>query len=218
MGIENISTYGGQVDALFQVVLVITGIAFILTEAVLIYLLIRYRRRDGQKARYVHGNRRVEILWTVIPGLLLFGLAVFQVSTWRLITLDSPPESESVVIALEARQFEWHPTYPGADGEFGTDDDIEAPINVIHIPVNQKVIINLTADDVLHSFFVPALRLKQDVVPGQEISVWFEAMETGEFEVACAELCGLGHYRMRAFLTVEEEADFEAWLAEIAAR
>jgi cytochrome c oxidase subunit 2 len=218
VGIENISTYGGQVDALFQVVLVITGIAFILTEAVLIYLLIRYRGRAGQKAQYIHGNRRLEVMWTVVPGLMLFGLAVFQVGTWRLIELDLPSESDAVVIALEAQQFEWHPTYPGADGQLGTDDDIEAPINVIHVPVNQKVIVNLTADDVLHSFFVPALRLKQDAVPGHEIAVWFEATKTGEFEIACAELCGLGHYRMRAFLTVEEEADFEAWLAEIAAR
>jgi cytochrome c oxidase subunit 2 len=218
VGIENISTYGGQVDTLFQVVLVVTGIAFILTEAVLIYLLIRYRGRAGQKAQYIHGNRRLEVMWTVVPGLMLFGLAVFQVGTWRLIELDLPSESDSLVIALNAQQFEWHPTYPGADGAFGTDDDIEAPINVIHVPVNQKVIVNITAEDVLHSFFVPALRLKQDAVPGHEIAVWFEATETGEFEIACAELCGLGHYRMRAFLTVEEEADFEAWLAEIAAR
>jgi cytochrome c oxidase subunit 2 len=121
-----------------------------------------------------------------------------------------------LVISLEAEQFEWYPTYPGPDGQLGTDDDIEAPINIIHVPVNQKVIINLSSRDVLHSFFVPALRVKQDAVPGRPISLWFEATQTGEYEIACAELCGLGHYRMRAFLTVEDEATFQAWLAETA--
>jgi len=218
MGVENISTFGGQVDSLFTLVLILTGIAFIATEAVLIYSLIRYRRRRGQKASYIHGNRRLEIIWTIIPGVLLFGLGVYQIDTWRLIMGELPPESESLVISVQAEQFEWHPTYPGLDGELGTDDDIVAPVNVIHIPVNQKVIVNLTSLDVLHSFFVPALRIKQDAVPGLPQSLWFEATTTGEFEVACAELCGLGHYRMRSILIVEEEDAFEAWLADIASR
>ena len=218
MGVDNISTFGGQIDSLYNLILVITGIAFVLTEAVLVYFLIRYRYRDGGKAEYVHGNRRLEILWTVIPGLMFFGLAVYQTSTWREIRQELPAEAESLVISLEAEQFEWYATYPGPDGRLDTDDDIEAPVNIVHIPVNRKVIVHLTSRDVLHSFFVPALRVKQDAVPGRPISLWFEAMETGEFEIACAELCGLGHYRMRGFLTVEDEATFEDWLAEIASR
>ena len=218
MGVENISTFGGQVDALFTLVLALTGVAFVLTEGALIYFILRYRRRAKEKARYVHGNRRLEILWTVIPGLLFFGLAILQTGTWREIMIDLPPASESLVMSLEATQFEWHPTYPGPDGRLGTEDDIEAPVNVIHVPVNRKVIVHLTSEDVLHSFFVPALRVKHDAVPGQTISLWFEAIETGEFEIACAELCGLGHYRMRAFLTVEEDEAFASWLDEIASR
>lgn len=89
---------------------------------------------------------------------------------------------------------------------------------MIHVPVNQPVIIRLTSRDVLHSFFAPVLRLKQDAIPGTILRVWFEATQVGEYEIACAELCGLGHYRMRGLLTVESEADFQAWLADLAAR
>lgn len=216
--IENVSTYGAQVDSLYFVVLIVTGVAFFLVEGVLIYFLIRYRHREGREAKYTHGDRRVELIWTVIPGLFLFALAVYQYGAWTLIKVDRPPESSSVVFAVEAEQFEWYAIYPGPDGQLGTEDDLEAPANIIHVPVNQSVIINLTARDVLHSFFVPALRLKQDAVPGTTIPVWFEATTSGEYEIVCAELCGLGHYRMRGFLTVESEADFQAWLTDIASR
>jgi cytochrome c oxidase subunit 2 len=215
--IENISTFGDEVDFLFFVVLVVTGVAFFLVEGVLIYFLIRYRHREGQKATYIHGNRRVEILWTVVPGIMLFGLAVYQYGTWTRIKIDRPDESDALVFSVEAEQFEWFATYPGPDGQLETADDIEAPINVIHVPVNQPVIIRLSSRDVLHSFFVPVLRLKQDAIPGTIIRVWFEAAKAGEYEIACAELCGLGHYRMRGLLTVESEAAFQVWLAEIAA-
>jgi cytochrome c oxidase subunit 2 len=160
----------------------------------------------------------LEILWTVIPGLMFFGLAVYQTSTWREIRQELPPESESLMISMEGEQFEWYATYPGPDGRLNTEDDIAAPVNIVHVPVNRKIIVNLSSRDVLHSFFVPVLRVKQDAVPGRLIRFWFEATETGEFEIACAELCGLGHYRMRAFLTVEDDAAFDAWLAEIASR
>ncbi len=216
--IENISTFGGEVDLMFLVVLVVTGVAFFLVEGVLIYFLIRYRHREGQKAIYIHGNRRVEIMWTVIPGLMLFGLAVYQYGAWTRIKIDRPDESDAVMISVESDQFEWFAMYPGPDGELETADDIEAPINVIHVPINQPVILRLTSRDVLHSFFVPVLRLKQDAIPGTIIPVWFEATKAGEYEIVCAELCGLGHYRMRGRLIVENETDFQTWLAEMAAR
>lgn len=216
--VEDISTYGGEIDLMFYVVLIVTSIAFVLVEGILIYFLIRYRHREGRKATYTHGNRRMEVMWTLAPGVLFFGLAVYQYGAWTQIKIDSPPEADSVVFTVEAQQFEWYAIYPGPDGELQTEDDIEAPANIIHVPVNRTVIINLTARDVLHSFFVPVLRLKQDVVPGTVIPVWFEATEVGEYEIVCTELCGLAHYRMRGFLTVEEEAEFEAWLEEMAAR
>lgn len=216
--IDNISTFGAAVDSLYLMVLIVTGVAFFLVEGVLIYFLIRYRHREGHKAVYTHGNRRVEILWTVVPGFMLFALAVYQYGAWTQIKIDLPDESEAVVILVEANQFEWFATYPGPDGQLETTDDIESPINTIHVPVNQKVIIRLTSVDVLHSFFVPALRLKQDAIPGTIILIWFEATQTGEYEIVCTELCGLGHYRMRGFLTVENETEFQTWLAEMASR
>jgi cytochrome c oxidase subunit 2 len=178
----------------------------------------------------------VEALWTIVPGIMLFSLAVYQYGAWTQIKIDLPPEADSVVLAVAGQQFEWYATYPGPDGSLDmddaaafpsafcpdadqdTDDDVDGPANTIHVPVNRTVIVYLTACDVLHSFFVPVLRLKQDAVPGTTIRLWFEATQTGEFEIVCAELCGLGHYRMRGLLTVEDEAAFQAWLAELAAR
>jgi cytochrome c oxidase subunit 2 len=203
---------------MFMVVLVVTGVAFVLVEGILIYFLLRCRHHQGQKAAYIHGDRRIEIAWTVIPGVMLFGLAVYQYGAWIGAKLDLPAESEALTVSLSSNQFEWEATYPGVDGVLATADDIKAPINVLHFPVNRPVLIRLESVDVLHSFWLPALRVKQDAVPGRQVSLWFEATQPGEYEVACAELCGLGHYRMRAIVTVESQAEFDAWMADIAAR
>ena len=112
-----------------------------------------------------------------------------------------------------AEQFAWNVSYPGPDGLVDTADDIRT-INQLHLPVGVPVRINLRAKDVLHSFFVPEFRLKQDAVPGMENSVWVEATKAGQYEIRCAELCGLGHYRMKGFVTTEPLADFETWLTE----
>ncbi|HLF88564.1 MAG TPA: cytochrome c oxidase subunit II [Anaerolineales bacterium] len=215
--IPGASTFAGPIDSLFMVVLIVTGVAFVLVEGILVYFLIRYRRRDGGKATYTHGDRRIELTWTIIPGLMLFGLALYQYNTW----IDAKifmPGSDALVVDVSANQFEWEATYPGGDGLMDTPDDIKAPINILHFPVNRPVIIRLTSVDVLHSFFIPALRVKQDAVPGRTIMFWFEATQQGEHDLACAELCGLGHYRMRGQVTLESQADFDAWLEDLEAR
>ncbi len=216
--VEQASTYAAAVDTMFMTVLILTGIAFVVVESILLYFLIRYRHREGRKAKYIHGNQRVEFAWTLVPGLMLFGLAVYQYNAWIDIKIDLPSESESLTISLSSNQFEWEAIYPGEDGLLDTADDIKAPINVLHFPVNQPVIVQLESVDVLHSFFIPELRIKQDAVPGMTIPVWFEATKTGDFEIACAELCGLGHYRMRGRVTVESESDFNTWLADVQER
>ena len=99
------------------------------------------------------------------------------------------------------------------DQEFGTPDDIHL-VNDLHVPVDEEIVIALKSDDVLHSFFLPNVRLKQDVVPGMKQYVWFEATETGTFDIVCAELCGWGHYKMKGRLTVESRKDFERWLRQ----
>jgi cytochrome c oxidase subunit 2 len=109
-----------------------------------------------------------------------------------------------------AKQFEWNVTYPGPDGRLGTEDDFVRR-NQLHIPVGRVVHVHLGAEDVIHSFFLPEFRVKQDAVPGRRQPVWFEAMETGTYTLGCAELCGLGHYRMRGTVTVHEADAFDSW-------
>jgi len=201
-----------------MVVLVVTGFAFILVESILAYSLIRYRHRDGGKARFVFGNRRLELFWTIIPGIALLWLALYQYNTWVYTKVYLPDPSTALTVGVSSNQFEWQATYPGQDGKLDTPDDIKAPINVLHFPVDRPVIIRLTSVDVIHSFFIPALRVKQDAIPGRIITLWFEATAPGRYELACAELCGLGHYRMRGQVFVESQAELDAWLAEIATR
>jgi cytochrome c oxidase subunit 2 len=122
-----------------------------------------------------------------------------------------PPDAFPV--AVEAKQFEWNVTYPGPDGRLDTGDEFRVR-NQLHIPVDRPVVIRLTAEDVIHSFFVPEFRVKQDAVPGMTINVWFQATRTGEFEIGCAELCGMGHYKMRARTFVHTPADLEAWMTQ----
>jgi cytochrome c oxidase subunit II len=212
------STFSGPIDSLFMVVLVVTGLAFVLVEGVLVYTLVRFRHRDGRKALFTFGNRRLEFIWTVIPGIMLLWLAVYQYNTWAIAKIQQPAGDNVLHVDVSANQFEWNATYPGEDGILYTTDDIVAPINVMHFPVNRPVVVRLTSVDVIHSFFIPALRVKQDAIPGRYINVWFEATGPGEYELACAELCGLGHYRMKAQVIVESQAEFDAWLTDVVLR
>ena len=208
---EGISTYAPAIDALFYIVLWITGAIFVLVEGTLVVFLIRYRRRRGHPASYTHGNQTAEIIWTVIPALILIFLAVYSQRVWSHIRGTPPPHDLEVRVTGE--QFVWNIRYPGSDGIFDTADDITL-INQLHLPVEQTVLFHLTSKDVIHSFFVPQFRVKQDTVPGFTGRLWIATTKTGSFEIACAELCGLGHYRMRGFLTIESAEAFDAWLIE----
>lgn len=210
---EGFSTFAGEIDFLYYVILVITGIAFVVVEAGLVVFLVKYRQRPGRKAHYTHGNNTAEVVWTAIPAVTVVIIGLMSGGVWdRVKGRDSAPAG-SIPYAVEGRQFEWNVTYAGMDGQLGTGDDFTVR-NQLHIPVNQPVVLQLTAEDVIHSFFVPVFRVKQDAVPGMNIPVWFEATQTGEFEIACAELCGLGHYRMRAMVTVHTAEEFQRWVAE----
>ena len=214
---EAISTYAEQVDALFYWILGVTGFFFVLTEGLLIYFMVKYRARDGGKASHTHGHHTLELIWTFIPGLILFCLAVFQTGTWGDIKLmaNMPRADDPDVFTVQvyAKQFEWHFRYPGPDKTFGTNDDITKP-EELHVPVNTKVLCQLRTRDVLHSFFLPNVRLKQDLLPGHMIPQWFEVTVTGNFEIMCAELCGTGHTKMRGNLIVHTREELDAWLAK----
>lgn len=210
---ESISTYGARIDGLFSAVVVITGIVFVIVEVALLVFIIRYRHRAGRKALHYHGNTKLEVTWTSLTALIVLALAIMSRPLWLDIKDPDRFPEPGLELLITAKQFEWNVTYPGTDGRIGTDDDFVRR-NQLHVPADVPVRFTLMAEDVIHSFFVPELRLKQDAVPGMEIPAWFEATTPGEYEIACAELCGLGHYRMRASVTVHSAADFETWNQE----
>ena len=208
---EGITTTAPEIDQLFYLVLTITGIAFCLVQVTLVWFLVRYRRREGRRATYTHGNTAVEIIWTVIPTLILAFLAFHSQRVWAKVRGTPPPPD--VEIEVTGEQFAWNIRYAGADGMLNSADDITT-INQLHLPVQQTVLVHIKSKDVIHSFFVPQFRMKQDAVPGLTSRMWVSATKTGNFEIACAELCGLGHYRMRGFLVIETPEAFQSWLAQ----
>ena len=210
---ENVSTFGQGVDNLFILIYWITLIAFILVTATLIAFLILYRHRPGHKATYIEGSTKLEIIWTAATTIIVFGLALLSYPQWNKIKSPTELPPADVVVEVSAKQFNWDMTYPGPDGEFDTEDDLQLE-NQLHVPEDKIVHIRLTSVDVIHSFFVPNLRLKQDALPNRFITVWFEATKPGKFEIPCAELCGFQHSGMLGYLTVHSQADYEAWKAE----
>jgi cytochrome c oxidase subunit 2 len=209
---ENISTYGGQIDSMFNIIAWITGIVFFAVEALLLWFLFRYRARPGRKAFYTHGNSRVEILWTTATALIVVFVGVISRGLWLDIKDVRRFPRPGLELLVTAKQFEWNVTYPGADGRLGTGDDF-VKRNQLHVPVDVTVHLTLMSEDVIHSLFLPELRFKQDAVPGMRIPAWFQATTAGDYIVGCAELCGLGHYRMRGALTVHTAEDWTAWNA-----
>jgi cytochrome c oxidase subunit 2 len=208
-----VTTFAGDIDRIYYIILAITGVAFVVVQAALIWFLIRYRARPGRKAHYTHGSLTAEVIWTTVTAVTVVILGLMSGRVWdRIKGHDSVPAG-ALPYAVHARQFEWNTTHPGPDGVLGTADDI-AVRNQLHIPVNRPVVITLTAEEVIHSFNVHAFRVKQDAVPGMSIRVWFEATEPGEYEIACAELCGMGHYRMRGVVFVHTEESYQRWQAE----
>ncbi|MGH7546171.1 MAG: cytochrome c oxidase subunit II [Gemmatimonadota bacterium] len=206
------STYAADIDGIFYLVAVITTVVFVIVEVALVYFLWKYRGRPGRKAHYTHGNTRAEVIWTAIPAVIVIAIALISARVWSQVKNPDYFPTDGVPVHVAAKQFEWNFTYPGPDGRLGTDDDFTRR-NALHVPVDRPVLLTLTAQDVIHSFFIPEFRIKQDAVPGHEIPVWFEATQTGEYELGCAELCGLGHYRMRASVTVHSQPDYERWMA-----
>lgn len=208
---ENISTYGADIDFLFYFIYYITTIIFLLVAGSMIYFLIKYRYNEKRRAEYSHGNLKLEIIWTSATTLGVLILALMSAPVWKQIKIDVP--DADIFVQVTGEQFNWIMLYPGPDKMFGTDDDLEIE-NELNVPVDKVIHINLLSDDVIHSFFIPVLRLKQDAMPGREIMVWFEATKTGRYEIPCAELCGFGHSGMLGYLYVHTAEDYENWVKE----
>jgi cytochrome c oxidase subunit 2 len=207
-----ISTYGGEIDSIISFIGWIVFGWFVLAEGLLLYFLFRYRRRQGKRASWLPGNGLRASAWVLVPCflILIFDLWIEarSASVWHKVVEDVP--KPDVLVRVTGRQFAWTFNYAGQDGVFDTDDDFTT-VGEMHVPQDKVVRFQLESVDVLHSFWIPAVRYKQDVVPGRSIPGWFQATKSGRYEIACAELCGSGHTSMRALLTVEPPEIFDNW-------
>jgi cytochrome c oxidase subunit 2 len=218
---RNVSTFGQDIDRLYTLIQWLLAAFFVLTEGLLALVVLRFARKRADKAWFAHGDSRIELAWTLVPGALLIALAFAQWGTWRKIKFVQrfPSGAYSVdhpLARVVASQFDWRFVYPGDDGSFGTADDLENPFELV-VPVATDVVLELESRDVIHSFFVPRFRLKQDALPGQKIPVWFDATEVGEYDLVCAELCGFGHYKMAGRVRVVSRDEYERWLESLKA-
>lgn len=232
----NLSTFGGQLDQLFHIVHWFMAALFVGWGIFFVYCLVKFRARDGHKAQYQtdtkHLNTYLEVGVIAFEAVLIIA---FSVPLWAGSKYKLPPPETSEQIEVVAEQFAWNVRYPGPDGKFGrknpalmnmnnpigldrTDpaaaDDITLA-NELWVPSGKPVTVTLTSKDVIHSFYLPVLRVKQDTIPGQVVPVWFEATGNGDFEIACAQLCGVAHYRMMGKLFIRSQDEYQAKLKEL---
>lgn len=208
---EDVSPYGAGIDGLFRLIYYITATAFLVVTVLMVVFLVLYRYRKDRRATYTHGNTTLEIVWTLIPAVVFIWLGLASKSKWETLKMTIPPTD--TVIRVTAKQFNWEILYPGPDGKFDTADDKQVD-NEIRVPVGTPVHVILRSKDVIHSFFLPNLRFKQDAVPGRDIQGWFQANKPGKYEIPCAELCGFGHSGMKGWLYVLPADDYHKWFHE----
>ena len=210
---RDISEHGRVIDQLFMFILWLTGIIFVATEGALFYFAWKYDARTNREpAKFSHGSHSLEVVWTILPSVTLLFIAIYQMNAWADAKMRKP--DVPVTAEITGRQFNWDVRYPGADGELHTPDDVLRYDGDIHFSVDEEILLIIKSADVLHSFFLPNLRMKQDVVPGMEQNMWFKAKDTGSFDIVCAELCGWGHYKMKGRVTFEPRAKFDDWLSQ----
>jgi cytochrome c oxidase subunit 2 len=231
------SAAAAGIDHHFSTTYILMGAVFIAAQVALGFLAWKFRERGtaSTAAHYSHGNNKLEIIWTLLTAVLFIGLNLASGSIWASERFR-PAVSNATQVEVTGMQFAWYFRYPGPDGKFGatkpelidpsiggegavgldtTDaaskDDVVS--GIMYVPVNREVEVILRAHDVIHSFFIPNMRFKQDAVPGLAIHMHFTPIATGDYELTCAELCGLGHYKMNGMLKVVSQEDYEKWLA-----
>jgi cytochrome c oxidase subunit II len=224
------------IDGQFALTLILMGIVFLAAQLSLGYFAWRYREQPSSApVTYSHGNVKLEVLWTLLTTILFVGLNLMGSNVWASERFDLAPPG-SVQVEVTGMQFAWYFRYPGPDGKYGatnpklidpseggegavgldsadpaSKDDVVT--GTMYLPVNREVDLSLRSVDVIHSFFVPNLRFKQDAVPGLDIHMHLTPTEIGDYEIACAELCGLGHYKMHGMVHVVSQEEFDKWLA-----
>ena len=229
----SITAVGNEIDRQYDLTLLVTGTVFILSQLGLAYAIFRFRDR-GQRAKYTHGNNTMEVVWTTATVILFVGLGLMGYKAWAEMRFAQAAPN-AIQVEVTANQFVFNFRYAGPDGKFGkldpklisastgnplgldpndpaSKDDIVVP--TLTVPVDHEVELLLRSQDVIHNFYVRELRLQQDTVPGMVIPMHFTANAIGRYEVVCTQLCGLGHYRMRTFLDVVSESDYENFLKQ----
>jgi cytochrome c oxidase subunit II len=222
---------GRQIDDLFYMILIIVAIVFIGTEVALGYVLWRGAVDTDKPGRalFTHGSHSLEVIWTIVPAGVLLFIALYQLDTWAAYRVKEnyPMESRLAPVAeVTARQFEWRIRYPNPNRKFKSLADVDGwlrkpepgdlyAVNELHVPTGRAVVIHLRSADVQHAFFVPDMRVKQDAVPGLVIPIFFEVLEPRAYEWVCAELCGWGHYKMKARVIAQPKEDYQAYLKEL---
>ncbi|HYU42666.1 MAG TPA: cytochrome c oxidase subunit II [Vicinamibacteria bacterium] len=222
------------IDHALAITLVVTGLVFIVTNLLLAWFGYRYQDGPGARAAYWHDSPRLEMTWTLVTAAILAIFLFNALNLWAKV--NSRPPADAVLIEVTGQQFAWNVRYPGKDGVLGKTDHLQASqdnpiglvkddpaakddlllLNQLYLPKDRPVRVQVRSMDVIHSFFLPNFRVKQDAMPGMTIDIWFTPKETGDFEIACAEHCGLGHYRMRGQVHVVPAADLDKAVAEAA--
>jgi cytochrome c oxidase subunit 2 len=217
LGVPAASTYADDIDMVFSVIFWIVGAWFLLAQGVFLWLIVRFRKKDGVKAQYISGELKSEKRWITIPHnlILVFDviIVVAAVKVWYDVKQHLPEAPDQQVIRVVAQQWAWTFVHPGADGKLDTQDDI-AKVNEMHVQVDRLHHVKLESKDVLHSFSVPVFRLKQDVIPGRVITGWFTPTKTGSYDIQCTEICGIGHALMPAKIVIETADQHAAWVAQ----
>lgn len=217
--IDAASTFASDIDQLILLILVLVGFWLILTEVVFFWLIFRFRKKEGVKTQWVTGELKTEKRWITIPHLLVLVCDVFivvgAVRVWYDVK-QNLPEAEgepTQTVRVIGQQWAWSFEHPGPDGKLDTEDDIRT-VDELHLQVDRLYHYKLTSRDVLHDFSVPVFRLKQDAIPGREITGWFQPTMTGTYDIQCAEICGIGHGIMAARLVIETPEQHTAWMAQ----
>lgn len=209
------STYAGDIDFLFDLIFWLVGFWFVLCEGIFFWLILRFRKKPGVPGQHITGEKKEEKRWITWPHVLVLVCDVFiivgAVKVWYDVKQYLPPPQETVRIV--SQQWAWTFIHPGPDGKINTDDDI-AKVNELHVKKGTVYHYLLESKDVLHDFSVPVFRLKQDAIPGRVITGWFEPTKTGEWNIQCAEICGIGHALMGGRIFIETPEQHAAWLAE----
>jgi cytochrome c oxidase subunit 2 len=229
------SAHAAQIDRMTILTHWLMAILFVGWGAYFIFALIRFRAGANPKASYegVKSHLASYLEWAV-AAIELVLIVAFAIPAWASRVDAFPQEGQATVVRVIAEQFQWNVHYPGADGQFGRVDiklmgsdnpigldrsdpagkDDITTINQLILPVNKPVIVHLSSKDVIHSFSLIQMRVKQDAIPGESIPVWFTPIVTGDWEINCSQLCGLGHFRMRGAYSIKSQADFDTWMKE----